>query len=84
MSLSIKSSEYRKPILCQNPLGMHEHWILPTGRKMEEYGYCAVCSSQAFRDNISSPNPESIAKHAPYDDSKINNRNFVQCESDSL
>lgn len=63
----MKQIEYKK---CKNPLGIHEHYILPCNSKtnfkqkeMERYGYCAVCASRAFEDNTVTPNiPNQIHK----------------------
>ena len=51
-----------------------EHYIIPSNpiRKCEKYGYCSICWENDFKDNFSSPNPESIKHQKPFKDSKIN------------
>ena len=52
---------------CKNPLHMYPHYILESksiqNRVMDRLGYCSVCSSLAFQDNvISTPIYSTIHK----------------------
>lgn len=71
---------------CKGP--GHAHYILPAYKGVhinEILGYCSPCwTRQLIAENYQATNPESIRRTRPYTDSKINNKNFVQCGVDTL
>ena len=76
----------QKPFLCKGTWIKIDHYVIPSDpvKKHENYGYCKICWECDFKDNLGSPNPETIRRNSPYADSNINNKYFNSCGRDTL